>query len=91
MFGGSGDDEDSCVRTGRFAGWKVAIPERRCLQRSFNEKADIAALYAPEALLSIQQDEDTFEGFWGSMEGPPHGVVHMGIGGDMGSMTSPNE
>ncbi|KAI9598688.1 hypothetical protein BDF19DRAFT_410759 [Syncephalis fuscata] len=91
MYGGNGEGDDNCVSNGRFANWSVFVPERRCLQRSFNEKADIAALYAPEALLSIQQDENTFEGFWNSMEGPPHGVVHMGIGGDMGSMTSPND
>ncbi|KAI8055761.1 hypothetical protein BDF22DRAFT_671988 [Syncephalis plumigaleata] len=91
MYGGNGEGDDNCVPNGRFANWPVAVPERRCLQRSFNEKADISALYAPESLLSIQQDENTFEGFWSTMEGPPHGVVHMSIGGDMGSMTSPND
>ncbi|RKP09204.1 hypothetical protein THASP1DRAFT_3510, partial [Thamnocephalis sphaerospora] len=91
MFGGNGQGEDNCVMDGKFANWVLAVPERRCLQRSFNERAEISALYPPESLLSIQREEITYEDFWYALEGPPHGVVHMGIGGDMASMTSPND
>lgn len=102
QFGVNGDpDNDNCVTTGAFAGWKPKYPEDHCLKRVWrhqvrtNDKKEMAntisAFVNSEMMNSLLAKSKTFGEAAKAIELTPHGTVHNNIGGDMLSMYSPNE
>ncbi|KAK9767309.1 hypothetical protein K7432_003004 [Basidiobolus ranarum] len=89
-LGGNGGAR-GCVSDGPFAGWKMRYPKPHCLSRNFNHKNTIGSFYSSEVINNIANNSRNYADFRGQLESPIHGVVHMGIGGDMTVMTSPND
>jgi len=93
-LGGNGASSTSCVTNGAFANWQATVPNRHCLRRRFNGGNTIPAFYSAEALEAILRQSSTYDSFRTSIEGGPHGAVHVGIGGnggDFSTMYSPND
>ena len=95
-FGGDGDPVSHCVNTGVAAGWTTTIPVAptrpapTCLRRCWTW----GALYPPEAVTTLMNQASTFDALRLSIEGGPHGTVHIqggGSCGDMSTMYSPND
>ncbi|ORY04901.1 Di-copper centre-containing protein [Basidiobolus meristosporus CBS 931.73] len=89
-FGGDGDLK-GCVSNGPFAGWQMKYPDPHCLSRKFNLQGKIGTFYSSDVIMNVANSSRTYADFRGQLESPIHGVVHMGIGGDMTAMTSPND
>ncbi|KAI9148488.1 Tyrosinase ustQ [Paramyrothecium foliicola] len=105
-FGGNGTSTDGtplsfCVREGPFAHMKLqflgneTIPH--CLNRDFiegypyeDEQELLGGVYSPKFVNPIMALPD-FLNFHARLEGGPHSGVHIGISGDMGPVTSPND
>ncbi|KAJ3082763.1 hypothetical protein HK102_001471 [Quaeritorhiza haematococci] len=95
-FGGNGDSRQGgsgCVTDGAFAGWTRSLPERGCLTRQFDgTRGRIQPYHSPEQMESIVNEQPTsYDRFRTQLESVPHGRVHVGIGGDMNTMASPND
>jgi hypothetical protein len=60
------------------------------LKRKFNNDDKITALSSPELLAELMNVNE-FKSFTMELESVPHGAVHVGVGGDMAVMTSPND
>ena len=90
IFGGNGQGLDNCVQDGPFADSNMFYPSKSCLKRKFDGGDTIGAFVAPE-ILDYMIKSETYEAFRIVLEGSPHGTVHYNIGGDMGSMASPND
>ncbi|ORX93111.1 Di-copper centre-containing protein [Basidiobolus meristosporus CBS 931.73] len=92
FFGGNGGGNNSCVSTGPFRNWEVQIPFRHCLQRRFNRGGGrISPFYSPEALAAIVRNSKNYADLADQIESPPHGTVHVGVGGDMSRAHSSND
>ncbi|KAI9297861.1 Di-copper centre-containing protein, partial [Neoconidiobolus thromboides FSU 785] len=87
-FGGNGRDGDNCVANGPFTGWNVNVPNVHCLKRDFDNNSTISSFYSPEALELIFMQSTNYDSFRQTIEGSPHAVVHVGIGGDVGDLTN---
>ncbi|ORY05210.1 Di-copper centre-containing protein, partial [Basidiobolus meristosporus CBS 931.73] len=96
-FGGDGDASNGyCVSDGPFSNWIMRYPNVHCLRRQFNgaDANTIGAFYSPEALRSITGRSRSYDALRRNIESPPHGAVHVGIGGrngDMAFATSTND
>ncbi|KAK9764344.1 hypothetical protein K7432_008229 [Basidiobolus ranarum] len=91
FFGGNGSGNNSCVPNGPFKNWDVYIPSRHCLQRNFNRRGNISSFFSPEALSAIIRGSKNYADLADQIESPPHGTVHVGIGGDMSRTYSSND
>ncbi|KXN71046.1 Di-copper centre-containing protein, partial [Conidiobolus coronatus NRRL 28638] len=91
-FGGNGDSETGCVNSGYFSGWKVQIPEEKCLQRKFNGGDKIGSWYSPAMIENLlKNNRESYDQFRNALEGSPHAAPHTNIGGDMSQMYSTND
>ncbi|ORY07829.1 Di-copper centre-containing protein [Basidiobolus meristosporus CBS 931.73] len=92
-LGGNGgnNNQGGCLTNGPFAGWQMRYPNKHCLTRKFNNGSKIGAFYSSDVIAKIANNSNTYADFRSELESPIHGVVHMGIGGDMTVMTSPND
>ncbi|RKP22330.1 hypothetical protein SYNPS1DRAFT_20198, partial [Syncephalis pseudoplumigaleata] len=90
-FGGNGRPGDHCVTDGQFADWKPYYSAHNCLRRQFSEGSGIGALVSVEALRYLIDTSDDFATFNSVIEAPTHNLVHMGIGGEMVTVASPND
>ncbi|KAI8869987.1 Di-copper centre-containing protein, partial [Ramicandelaber brevisporus] len=63
---------------------------QRCLQRNFDNNA-MRAYSSKSAIQTIMRSTNSFEQFAPAIEGSPHGMIHVSIGGDMNTMASPND
>ncbi|KAL1916172.1 uncharacterized protein VTP21DRAFT_6176 [Calcarisporiella thermophila] len=91
-YGGTG----TCINTGQIAYWNVLYnrdgsARLHCLPRQFNRGNFISPWASTEVLQNILLTRNTFDEFRTALEGSPHGNVHITIGGDMGTMASPND
>ncbi|KAK9761323.1 hypothetical protein K7432_013859, partial [Basidiobolus ranarum] len=97
FFGGNGDSSNNyCLTDGPFAGWTMNYPDVHCLKRQFDgtDPNTIEPFYSPEALKYVTSRSKSYATLHRNIESPPHGVVHVGIGGDQGDMafaTSTND
>ncbi|KAL1925844.1 uncharacterized protein VTP21DRAFT_727 [Calcarisporiella thermophila] len=88
--GGSG----SCVSTGPFANWQVTYKDYysvapHCLQRNLvNLKGNVVD---PVTIQHIIFSNNGFEEFRRAIEGHPHAGIHIGVGGDLNTLASPND
>ncbi|KAL1920738.1 uncharacterized protein VTP21DRAFT_11373 [Calcarisporiella thermophila] len=88
--GGSG----SCVSTGPFANWQVTYKDYNsvsphCLQRNLaNLKGYVVD---PVTIQHIIYSNNRYQDFHQAIEGNPHAGIHIGVGGDLGTMASPND
>ncbi|KAK9723009.1 hypothetical protein K7432_002259 [Basidiobolus ranarum] len=89
-LGGDGGN-GGCITNGPFAGWRMRYPKPHCLSRKFNRQGKIGSFYSSDVISRIASKSRTYADFRSQLESPIHGVVHMGIGGDMTVMTSPND
>jgi len=90
QFGNGGDPKTNCVTTGHFANRKTKYPRAgECLKREFGARMD--PVTSTDLLNRIMSTSKTYNSFRTSLEGAPHGGVHVAIGGDMAHMTSPND
>ncbi|KAJ3080594.1 hypothetical protein HK102_002943 [Quaeritorhiza haematococci] len=93
-FGDDGDKQTNCVNNGAFAGWTRVLPEPGCLTRRFDggfkrqepyySREHVNGVTGPNQVTNYEQ-------FYQFVEGPIHGRPHVGIGGDMNTMESPND
>ncbi|KAK9766486.1 hypothetical protein K7432_004400 [Basidiobolus ranarum] len=85
-FGGNGEGPDSCVLTGPFANWPVAIPEKRCLRRDFDRNTLLSPFMPPEVLNYFIENAQDYRQLHEYIEDVPHNRIHIGIGGEKGDM-----
>ncbi|KAJ1679427.1 hypothetical protein EV182_002080, partial [Spiromyces aspiralis] len=91
-MGGNGRSGDHVLVSGPFANWRVTYPETHYLTREFTPGPDsITPFWSTEALLTFISITDRYDDFHFTIEDGPHATVHIGIGGDMVQMYSPNE
>lgn len=88
-FGLSGEGPDNCVRTGPFADWRPDYPSSHCLKRTFG--SETRALPSIESVNQAINSLRTFDELAEYLESDVHSYVHVGIGGDMAVMYSPND
>ncbi|KAI9167905.1 Tyrosinase ustQ [Paramyrothecium foliicola] len=94
-----GSQRRQCVDDGPFKNVRPAYfgsgKEDHCLSRTWNAGGntvgDMMAFAYTKAVVDNIQKLDTFLEYANSLEGRPHGAVHVGIGGDMMPSTSPND
>ncbi|ORX86788.1 Di-copper centre-containing protein [Basidiobolus meristosporus CBS 931.73] len=89
-FGGNGvSSRNYCLEDGPFANWTMRYPNVHCLKRQFDGTAPntIEAFYSPETLQYTIKNATNFDTLRRNIESPPHGVVHIGIGGNEGDMS----
>lgn len=89
-FGGNGGS-GGCVTTGAFASWRPHYPSPHCLQRQFDASSKINAFYSSDVITRIISQSADYDALRRAIEFAPHGSVHVGIGGDMALMQSPND
>ncbi|KAL1919183.1 uncharacterized protein VTP21DRAFT_2565 [Calcarisporiella thermophila] len=88
-LGGSG----SCVTNGQFANWQVTYvgdgsASPHCLERQINlSKDEVRDPYRLQNIISTRDDYDDFR----SAIEVPHDSIHVGVGGDMLDLASPND
>jgi hypothetical protein len=91
-FGRNGRSSDGCVvTTGPLSGWQVAYPSVRCLVRQYDNGATIAPFVSNSIINAIKTSSTTYDAYRLAIEAQPHARVHLGIGGDMSTMYSPND
>ncbi|KAL1923871.1 uncharacterized protein VTP21DRAFT_6906 [Calcarisporiella thermophila] len=88
-FGGNGN----CVNTGAFANWRVYYYGNNyyyphCLRRNINLQDNVVDTVALQNIILTSDRYDTLRR---ALEGNPHSGIHVGIGGDMFTMASPND
>ncbi|KAK9728075.1 hypothetical protein K7432_001327 [Basidiobolus ranarum] len=96
-FGGNGDANNGyCVTNGPFVNWTMRYPDIHCLRRQFDGSDGnlMDPFYSPETIKRILRRARNYDTLRKNIESPPHGVVHVGIGGSNGDMafaTSTND
>ncbi|MCX4547162.1 tyrosinase family protein [Streptomyces sp. NBC_01565] len=88
-FGGTGRKADGVVVGGSFANWPCTVGHRGPLRRS--GEPTIEPFYNRPLLNNVVQTSRTYTELRERLEGSPNGLVHVNIGGDMGTMHSPND
>ncbi|KAI9598704.1 hypothetical protein BDF19DRAFT_431190 [Syncephalis fuscata] len=98
FFGGNGDQSrGGCLSTGYFANWGSLYVDGEdstsvtCVTRSYDEGNSLGAFYSPEAIDAIIVSSKTYDELRSTLEGPPHGAIHAGIGGSFTSMASSSD
>jgi tyrosinase len=89
-FGGNGQN-GGCVTNGAFANWQAAYPTPHCLSRSFDAGDRINSFYSSDIITRTISQSQSYDALRRAIEFAPHGAVHVGIGGDMSIMQSPND
>lgn len=90
-LGGNGESSDQCVKTGIAKAWELNLPDRHCLKRKYNNGQHINPCYSPEYVTSVMQTSKTYAKLRDGIENSVHGCGHLGVGGDMVTMSSPND
>ncbi|PVU88957.1 hypothetical protein BB559_003504 [Furculomyces boomerangus] len=92
-LGGNGDpNNNNCITNGLQSGWTMPYQQPHCLARIFNgPNGSIKSWYSPETMTSLLQTSLAFDKFRSNVEFTLHGAVHLGFGGDMTQMWSPND
>ncbi|KAJ3378998.1 hypothetical protein HDU92_006985 [Lobulomyces angularis] len=92
QFGTGFGTGGACVTDGFAANWKKN--DNSCLLRGTGDGAGqdgkLGAFYSGEHIASIVK-LSTFDNFWNTLEGSPHALPHLAIGGDMAGMASPHD
>ncbi|KAI9227334.1 MAG: hypothetical protein DHS80DRAFT_5662, partial [Piptocephalis tieghemiana] len=88
-FGGNG--RGGCVRDGYFRDLHHTFPAPDCLRRDYAQGSSTGAFYHPSILGLIRSRSFDYNEFRESFENGPHSTPHMGIGGEMAIMQSPND
>ncbi|OMH84832.1 Tyrosinase [Zancudomyces culisetae] len=91
MFGGNGFGASRCIRNGISAGWQKRYPFNGCVTRIFKDISSPGAFWPPNAVARLSNNARNFAEFSQNLENGPHGIVHIGIGGDMNEMWAPND
>ncbi|ORX81815.1 Di-copper centre-containing protein [Basidiobolus meristosporus CBS 931.73] len=87
-FGGNGEGEDNCLKSGPFANWRTSVPEQKCLQRQFDlQNGLISPLQSPELLHEDIATSKNYSTLQTVIEMGTHSLVHVGIGGEGGDMS----
>ncbi|RKP06010.1 hypothetical protein THASP1DRAFT_19023, partial [Thamnocephalis sphaerospora] len=89
-YGGNGGS-DGCITNGPFKDYKPYYPTPHCLRRKFDAGDKINAVSSPEVVNSAVQKLESYAEIRQEIENVMHGQVHIGIGGDMETMFSPND
>ncbi|KAJ2009144.1 hypothetical protein GGI04_000704 [Coemansia thaxteri] len=89
LIGGNGFG--GCVRDGLQGGWTMSFPGPHCLVRSYDRSGQMQSWYSPEFIFSVMQRHNDMHGFRENIEFTLHGSVHLGVGGDMATLYSPND
>ncbi|KAI9227956.1 MAG: hypothetical protein DHS80DRAFT_16287, partial [Piptocephalis tieghemiana] len=91
FMGGNGRASDHCVTDGPFANWTMALPKPHCLRRNFRRGTTCGVFHASESINRIITQSTSYDNFRQMFESVPHAGPHLGIGGDMKLMESPND
>ncbi|RKP36616.1 hypothetical protein BJ085DRAFT_1275, partial [Dimargaris cristalligena] len=98
VFRGTNDwlgSQGQCLSDGAFAGFDVFYSQEgirpHCLSRQFNMGSQIGYLYPPAALHNTMLRTVTYDQFRSSLEIGPHATVHRNLGGDMNTLSAPND
>jgi tyrosinase len=87
-----GNTNGNCLQEGAFAGWHVQYPQPHCLMRRYaNGDKGTGAFTGATVLDALIDQSSRYDQFRQQMETVPHGHPHIGIGGDMSEMHSPND
>ncbi|KAJ1968146.1 hypothetical protein H4R35_006508 [Dimargaris xerosporica] len=89
--GGDGDDS-GCVGTGPFSHMAMYVPAPHCLNRQFNEGDEgISPWWPVESIRLMSADAESYSAIRDGIEFGQHGMVHLGIQGDMSTMHASND
>ncbi|KAJ1978969.1 hypothetical protein H4R34_003011 [Dimargaris verticillata] len=89
--GGDGDDS-GCVGSGPFSHMSMHVPAPHCLNREFNEGEEgISPWWPVESIRLMAADADSYSAIRDGIEFGQHGMVHLGIQGDMSTMHASND
>ncbi|KAI9226134.1 MAG: hypothetical protein DHS80DRAFT_19236, partial [Piptocephalis tieghemiana] len=91
FMGGNGRASDSCVMDGPFANWTMANPTPHCIRRKFRRGTTCGTFHGPESINRIITQSTSYDNFRQMFESVPHAGPHLGIGGEMSQMESPND
>jgi len=72
------------------AGWQAANPSTHCPSRGWTG-GSLGAFSSPEVLNQLITNTNTYDDYRSQFEAGPHAQPHVAIGGDMGTMSSPND
>jgi tyrosinase len=87
-----GDSQGGCIKAGPFANWQVSVPTPHCLTRKYANGAQGIPPFTSDVVLGAIIDQaGEYEDFRQQIESVPHSMAHNGIGGDLGTMQSPND
>ncbi|KAI9047326.1 hypothetical protein LZ554_008773 [Drepanopeziza brunnea f. sp. 'monogermtubi'] len=98
-FGGNGTAPDNCVTDGVLSSYIAAYTEEgyapHCVTRKFDSTYKEGAMHGgkwrPEVIKEIIMGAATYEEFRYQLESGPHKQLHLGIGGEMNSISSSND
>lgn len=85
MFGGVGGANGGIVSNGRFANWRLTIPNQHALRRSTDRS--IGPFYTASQIERMLASSTTYDQLRTSIESGPNGTFHTSIGGSSGDMT----
>ncbi|KAI9228375.1 MAG: hypothetical protein DHS80DRAFT_15642, partial [Piptocephalis tieghemiana] len=94
FYGGNGGSKNQCITNGPFADYKpfyVPSGAPKCIYREFDEGDRIGSFTATDILTRVISVSKTYSNLHDAIEGSIHGGVHVGIGGLMNSMLSPQD
>jgi len=85
-----GDSQGACLKDGPFAGMQAHYPTPHCVTRRF--RASGVGPFTHGAVLdAIIGQSRVYDDFRQQIESVPHATPHIGIGGDLSEMQSPND
>ncbi|KAI7834940.1 hypothetical protein BX661DRAFT_8771 [Kickxella alabastrina] len=88
-FGGNGRPSDNCVVDGAEERWGRNYPKRNCLTRKYRYGTSTGAFWPMRAVRDVMNTAVTHAQFRSRIENGPHGIVHLGLGGDFETMWAP--
>jgi tyrosinase len=86
-----GNSNGRCLKTTTFGQVYAGVPTRHCLTRQYASGASPGAFYPRAITDAIINQYSTFQDFAMALEGGPHAAPHNGLGGDIGTMQSPED
>lgn len=92
-LGGDGDGtNNACVASGPFVGWQANNAQPHCLAREFSAGGGRIQPWSSSATMANMINTiNNYAQFHDQFEAVPHAQVHVGVGGDLSVMTSPND
>ncbi|PVU85059.1 hypothetical protein BB560_007166 [Smittium megazygosporum] len=90
-WGGNGVGNNMCIGSGFQRNWQRQFPNPGCVSRNFNGGNSIRPWISPESITSALTSSRDYDSIISGIENGIHAAVHVGIGGDMNTMVSPND